>query len=355
MKKFLSLVLAMVLACSLVACGGGSGSAPVGSGSAPVGSTTTPAPSGGSSATEAAPEAVTLKFACDDTTTSAYYIALEEFKKEVEEKSGGSIIVDLYGDAALGNATDTIEGMSLGTIECVFASTAAMSAFVPEFYWVDAPFIFRDAEHAHAVIDGEVGQMIEQACLDRQNIRVMGWHDTAFRNIYSSTPIRSLDDFKGFKIRTMQSDLHTGTFEALGALPTPMSSSEVYTSLSQGTIDAAENNYSYVVNQSMYEVCPYVINSGHFFAFCVIMIAEDVYQSLTPEQQGIIDTAADNCVAFQRDLMEQQNNDAIGFLTDKGIEFIDMDRDALYEAVQPVYEKFADKLPPEIIEKIANT
>ncbi|WP_295581469.1 TRAP transporter substrate-binding protein [uncultured Oscillibacter sp.] len=343
MKKLVSLLLALGMALSLASCGksGGGPSAPADSGNAG-----TSEPSG---------EQIVLKFACDDTTTSSYYIALEEFKKEVEEKSGGSIAVELYGDAALGNATDTIEGMQLGTIECVFASTAAVSAFVPEFYYVDAPFIFRDADHAHAVVDGEIGDTIAQACLDQQGIRVLGWYDTGFRNIYTTKEIRSIDDLKGLKIRTMQSDLHTATFEALGCLPTPMSSSEVYTALSQKTIDAAENCYSYVVNQSMYEVCPYIINTGHFFAFCVIMISDSVYQSMTPEQQAVVTTAAENSVVFQRELMEQQNTDAVATLEGKGVEFIDLDRDALREAVQNVYSSYGDKLDPAIMQSIEDT
>lgn len=349
MKKYLSLLLALSMALTLAACGG-SGS----SGSSTGGSDASGSGTSGSGDGSAAP-AVTLKFACDDTTTSSYYLALEEFEKEVEEKSGGTIAVDLYGDAALGSATDTIEGMNLGTIECVFASTAAISAFVPEFYYVDAPFIFRNAEHAHAVVDGEVGEIIAQASMDGQGIRILGWYDTGFRNIYSTKAVRSIDELKGLKIRTMESDLHTATFESLGCMPTPMSSSEVYTSLSQGTIDAAENCYSYVVNQSMYEVCPYIINTGHFYGFCVIMIAEKVFQSLTPEQQEIVTTAAANSVTYQRDLIDQQNTEAADFLAEKGIEFIDLDRDALKETAQSVYTNYADRLDSEIMEKIENT
>ena len=245
--------------------------------------------------------------------------------------------------------------MQLGTIECAFASTAAVSQFVPEFYYVDAPFIFRDADHAHAVVDGEVGQIIGDASIEKQGIRVLGWMDTAFRNIYSSKAVRTVDDLKGLKIRTMQSDLHTATFEALGCLPTPMSSSEVYSSLSSGVIDAAENCYSYVLNQSMYEVAPYIINTEHFYGFCVIMMAEKIFQSLTAEQQQIILDASANCISFQRDLVAQQNSDAVDALKEKGVEFIDLDRAELQAKVEPVYEKFADKLPADIMEKIRNT
>ena len=153
----------------------------------------------------------------------------------------------------------------------------------------------------------------------------------------------------------MQSDLHTATFEALGCLPTPMSSSEVYSSLSSGVIDAAENCYSYVLNQSMYEVAPYIINTEHFYGFCVIMMAEKIFQSLTAEQQQIILDASANCISFQRDLIAQQNSDAVDALKEKGVEFIDLDKAELQAKVEPVYEKYSDKLPADIMEKIRNT
>ena len=354
MKKLTALLLAVILVLGLAAC-----AAPAKpdttSKTEPAAAETTSTDAATTPETEASGDTVTLKFACDDTQSSSYYIALEQFEKEVEEKTNGAVQVELYGDAQLGNATDTIEGMQLGTIECAFASTAAVSQFVPEFYYVDAPFIFRDADHAHAVVDGEVGQIIGDASIEKQGIRVLGWMDTAFRNIYSSKAVRTVDDLKGLKIRTMQSDLHTATFEALGCLPTPMSSSEVYSSLSSGVIDAAENCYSYVLNQSMYEVAPYIINTEHFYGFCVIMMAEKIFQSLTAEQQQIILDASANCISFQRDLVAQQNSDAVDALKEKGVEFIDLDKAELQAKVEPVYEKYADKLPADIMEKIRNT
>lgn len=353
-KKLTALLLAVILVLGLAACAAPAKQDTT-SKTEPAAAETTSTDAATTPETEASGDTVTLKFACDDTQSSSYYIALEQFEKEVEEKTNGAVQVELYGDAQLGNATDTIEGMQLGTIECAFASTAAVSQFVPEFYYVDAPFIFRDADHAHAVVDGEVGQIIGDASIEKQGIRVLGWMDTAFRNIYSSKAVRTVDDLKGLKIRTMQSDLHTATFEALGCLPTPMSSSEVYSSLSSGVIDAAENCYSYVLNQSMYEVAPYIINTEHFYGFCVIMMAEKIFQSLTAEQQQIILDASANCISFQRDLVAQQNSDAVDALKEKGVEFIDLDKAELQAKVEPVYEKYADKLPADIMEKIRNT
>lgn len=341
MKRLAAFGMSLTIALSVAACSAPSAPTPPIGGSTP-GDNVTPAPA----------NAVTLKFACDDTSTSSYYLGMQEFEKEAEEKSGGTIQVELYGDAQLGNATATIEGMQMGTIECVFASTAALSPFVEEFAYVDAPFIFRDADHAHRVVDGEIGQWIGDVCIEKQGIRLMGWYDTAFRNIYTTKAARSIADLKGLKIRTMQSELHLQTFTALNCLPVSMSSSEVYTGLSQGTIDAAENNYSYVLNQSLYEVIDYIINTGHFFAFCPIMISESVYQSLSPDQQEIVLAAAKNSVEFQRGLCAAQNNEAYGKLQELGIEFIDLNRDELRGAVQSVYDNNTKLLNPEIISKI---
>lgn len=310
MKKLTALLLAVILVLGLAACAAPAKQDTT-SKTEPAAAETTSTDAATTPETEASGDTVTLKFACDDTQSSSYYIALEQFEKEVEEKTNGAVQVELYGDAQLGNATDTIEGVQLGTIECAFASTAAVSQFVPEFYYVDAPFIFRDADHAHAVVDGEVGQIIGDASIEKQGIRVLGWMDTAFRNIYSS--------------------------------------------LSSGVIDAAENCYSYVLNQSMYEVAPYIINTEHFYGFCVIMMAEKIFQSLTAEQQQIILDASANCISFQRDLIAQQNSDAVDALKEKGVEFIDLDKAELQAKVEPVYEKYSDKLPADIMEKIRNT
>ncbi|MGI6031757.1 MAG: TRAP transporter substrate-binding protein [Eubacteriales bacterium] len=336
-------VLSLLVAASLVGCGGDTNTST---------NASTSSSDGGSASTGAE---MNLKFAYDDTTTASYYKGLQAFEQEVEEKTGGQIGVEIFADRQLGNAVDTIEGLKMGTIECTFASTAALSGFVPEFGVVDAPFIFRDAEHADAVVDGEIGQWLNQLTLEQQGIRILGYMDTGFRNIYSTKAVNGLSDMNGLKIRTMESEIHVATFEALGCIPSPMPSSEVYTGLSQGTIDAAENCYSYVVNQKLNEVVDYVIDTGHFYGFCPIMIAESVFQKMSEEQQQIILDAGTNCVAYQREIAAEDNDNArVKLQEELGVEVIEVDREELKEACQSVYEQFADVLDPEVIEKIEN-
>ena len=299
-----------------------------------------------------ASEKITLKFHLEDPPSTTYYLGLMKFKEEVEQKTNGDIIVEVYASGQLGSVKDALEGLQYGTIQCSAAATPAMATFVPEYDCLDFPFLFNDSARAHAVLDGEVGQWLSGLMLERTGIRVMGYMDTGFRNLYARKPIASLADFKGLKVRTMPSDIHMATFSALGAIPTPMDGREVFTALQQGTIDAAENAYSYIVAQKMNEAAGYVIASGHFFGNVAILISEKTYQSLTAEQRTIIDTAAVNCVAYQREAMEAANNKDKETLASLGMKVIEIDRAELRAAVQSVYDKYKGKVDPEIFAKI---
>ncbi|MCC8180883.1 MAG: TRAP transporter substrate-binding protein, partial [Planctomycetes bacterium] len=170
-----------------------------------------------------------IRFGHDDSDTSTYHYGLVRFKELVEERSGGRVSVEVFPSAQLGSSRDMIEGLQMGTLECAFAVTAVMSNFVPEYNVLDAPFIFRDYQHAYRVVDGPIGQELDAIWLKKQACRIMGYMDVGYRHIYSSRPIRTLDDLKGLKIRTMQSKLNMAVFNKLGAIATPMAGNEVFT------------------------------------------------------------------------------------------------------------------------------
>ncbi len=240
-----------------------------------------------------------IRFGHDDSDTSTYHYGIMKFKELVEDRTGGRIAVEVFPSAQLGSSRDMIEGLQMGTLECAFAVTAVMSNFVPEYNLLDAPFIFRDWQHAYAVVDGPIGQELDAKWLSKQNCRVMGYMDVGFRNVYSSRPVRSVADLKGLKIRTMQSQLNMAVFNKLGAIATPMAGNEVFTGLQQKTIDAAENAIQYVYHQKLYEVTPYITYTNHFYNFCAIIIGEDFYQSLPADLQEIVMKSAKECVDFQ--------------------------------------------------------
>ena len=294
-----------------------------------------------------------IRFGHDDTDTSTYHYGLLKFKELVEERSGGRVSVEVFPSGQLGSSRDMIEGLQMGTLECAFAVTAVMTNFMPEYNILDAPFIFRDYQHAYAVVDGEIGQELDAQWLKKQNCRIMGYMDVGFRHIYSSKPVRSISDIKGLKIRTMQSKLNMAVFNKLGAIATPMAGNEVFTALQQKTIDAAENAVQYVYHQKLYEVTPYITYTGHFYNFCAIMIAENYYQSLPKDIQDIIMSSAKDCVEFQRKLSRDFNEEATVKLKGLDVEFIDsIKHEDLVEAVSSIYTEFANVLPPAKIERI---
>ncbi len=345
MKKFLCLALAITML--LFVFSGCSSETSSQATEAPASEQTSEASADGASA-----ESVTIRFACDDTQSSTYYMGLEKFKEVAEAESGGSITVELYSDGILGTAADTIEGMQYGTLEAAFAGTSPLTGFVPEFAAIDAPFLFRDTEHAMAVVDGEIGQWLSDLTLERTGIRIMGYMDSGFRHLFTTEPVETLEDFEGVKVRTMNSEVHVATFDTLGALATPMASSEIFTGLQQNTIDGAENAYSYILNQKLYEAAPYVTSTGHFYGICVIMMADEFYQSLSDEHKAVVDTAAAEAISHQRELIIQQNEDAKAELMELGVEIIEIDRSVLEDAVQSVYVDFSDIIPADIVEDI---
>ena len=299
----------------------------------------------------AQPEMV-LRVAYDNAETESFYKGLVAFKDKVEKDTDGRIGVTIYPNAQLGSARDSIEGMSIGTVDCSYAATATLASFVPEFSVLDGPFLFKSEEQAHKVIDGEVGDSLKQKVQDNLNIRILSYMDVGYRYIYSKKEVDSLEKFKGLKIRTMDSDIPIRTFELLGTIPVPMAQSEIFTALQQGTIDAAENNCSFILNQKMYENAKYVIKSNQTFGFSVLMISDKLFSSMSEEDQKILTEAGLEASRVQREAGKEQNDDAEAKLKEEGVTFIELDNDELYQAVSPIYTEMKDLLIPELVEKI---
>ena len=184
-----------------------------------------------------------LKFGIVNSDTTNYYKGCVAIADEVREATNGKIDIKIYPSGQLGNERDLYEGAQLGSIDMFYAANAVMSSFIPEMKVLDQPFLFENAEEAHNVIDGELGELIAKKA-EVQGIHVVGWMESGFRNVFSNRPVETIDDFSGLKIRTMENSMHMALFNNLGAMATPMASGDVFTGLQQKTIDAAENSIS---------------------------------------------------------------------------------------------------------------
>lgn len=315
-----------------------------------------PEQNGGSDQTEAGKtEAIVFKAGHSVAENHPYHLGLVKFADIVEEKTGGKIKIEIYANAQLGNERDMIEGLQLNTLDFVVSSTGPMSNFVPEIGVVDLPFLFRDREHAYAVLDGPIGQDLLNKFEPKQIVGLAFW-ENGFRHLTNSKgPVNEPADVKGLKIRTMENPVHQAAFKALGAAPTPMAFSEVFTALQQKTIDGQENPIPIIYNQKIYEVQDHLALTGHVYSPSLLLMSKASYEKLTPEEQEIIQQAAVEAGNYEREQIKVQEDEQIDKLKAEGMEITKPDHAAFQEATKSVYDKFEDQFGKDLIQQIIDT
>ncbi|SED65761.1 TRAP transporter substrate-binding protein [Rhodobacter sp. 24-YEA-8] len=298
-------------------------------------------------------EARTLNIAMTPPEESHYGAAAKAFKEKIEELSGGDITVEIKANGVLGGEREILEGMQIGSIEMGVTSTGPVGGFVPSTYVLDLPFLFKDYANARAILDGPIGQDLLDD-FEPIGIMALGWAENGFRYVTNSKkPIETPEDMKDMKIRTMENDIHLGSFTALGAAPLPMSWNEVITALQQGTIDGQETPMSIFIANRIWEVQKYATLTGHFYSPSLIMMSKVHWDQLSEEEQGWVREAAAAGVAANRAYVENDEKRGLEMLRANGMEVIEtVDQEAFAEAVSAVYDVFTSTYGSETLEKI---
>ncbi|UFJ43416.1 TRAP transporter substrate-binding protein [Brevibacillus humidisoli] len=278
-----------------------------------------------------------------------------KFKELVEQKSGGKMKVQNFFSASLGDDQKMTEALQAGLQEITIPSTSPLVGMVEEFGLFDLPFVFSTEEEAYAVLDGPVGQKILEK-LPEHGLIGLGYWENGFRNLTnSSRPVRTLEDFQGLKIRTMQTEVHLEAFKALGTNPTPMAFSEVFSALENKTVDGQENPLATIKSNKFYEVQDYLSLTKHVYTPFVFLVSKSFWDGLSPEEQTILREAAVEAGQYQRDLNRQENEKARADLKAAGMnvnEISDQDRQKIKQAVQPVVDRFAKEIGQELYQEM---
>ena len=332
MKKLTAIILCVAMvACLLAGCGSSSTAT-----TAPTAQDNTAV----STDTAASADVITLKLGMVDPDGSNFHKgALAE---EVEKATEGRIKIEVFAGGQLGNERDMYEGAQLGTIDMFTASNAVLTSFIPEMAVLDQPFLFNDADEAHRVIDGQVGQLIAEKTA-AQGVHTVGWMDVGFRNVFSTRPVETIEDFKGLKIRTMENDLHIAAFNALGAIATPMASGEVFTALQQGTIDAAENAVANLIANRYYEITM----TNHVFGFMGVFMSDKAYNTIPADLMDAFMSGVKAGADRQRQYLVEANDSAREELVKLGVNFYEIPMDELRAVVDPAMEQFSDRINPD--------
>jgi len=242
------------------------------------------------------------------------------FKGLVEGATGGNVIVKVFPSSQLGNERELIEGTKIGTIQMSFVS-GAIAGFYKEAQVLDIPYLFSSGPVAWKVMDGPFGQEMAADILQKTGMRVLAYGETGFRNFTNSNhPIKSPADMKGLKIRVMETPVYVNMVKALGAAPTPIAWSEVYTALQQKVVDGQENPVATIMQAKLYEVQKYLTLDGHSYGVDFFLINDKFYRSLPEETQQIIKTSAVTSALVGRGIQTLNSATGISELQAKGME-----------------------------------
>lgn len=270
--------------------------------------------------------------------------ALVFFKERLDELSEGKVEVKLFLNSQLGGAIETAEMCQMDNIEVVFVSAASMTQFIPELNALSMPFIFRDNQHAYAVVDGPVGELFGEK-LRKINFDVLAFCDAGSRNIMTKNgPVASPDDLVGMKIRVMGVPLMVDSINALGASAISMGQGEVYTALQTGVIDGWENNPPTTSSFKMYETgCIYYAHTKHLMIPDMLIINGRFYTNLDLQSKAWVDQVALETKQYQRQLWQRSESETIETLKQAGMKFNDVDMSLFQAKVSGVYEKYYQK------------
>ncbi|PRO66303.1 TRAP transporter substrate-binding protein [Alkalicoccus urumqiensis] len=283
------------------------------------------------------------------------YQGLLEFKEIVESETDGDIFVETYHSGQLGDDRSMMEALQLGSQEVTIPSTAPIANFVNEFSVFDFPFLFPDSETADQVLDGEVGQELLDM-LDDQNMVGLAYWENGFRDLTNSErEVASMEDFDGLTIRTMENDLHLDAFRELGANPTPMAFTELFTAMQQGTVDGQENPYATIYLEGFYEVQDYVSDTHHIYSPFVFLVSKQFYDGLPEDYQQIVSDAAVEAGEFQREANREANDQYLQDLQDEGMTFTEISDEArqeMQDAVQPVIDEYSGEIGQDLVDRV---
>ena len=294
----------------------------------------------------------TFSFAYDQPTTTAYGIAANIFDAKLKELSGGTMSINQFPGAQLGQEPQALQKMRSGDIDFVITSTANASTLAPQAGVFSLHFIFRDQAHLQKVladpaINAEFRAMIKDQV---QGAQVLGLMTMGMRNMYSKKEVKSIADVKGEKVRVQATKTEDTMFPAYGAQTVHMPFGEVYTSLQTGVVNIAENGVNVYLANKHYEVAPILSMTEHEANNNCIWVSQKTWDSLTPQQQQWVQAAADEVAKKEPAMALKLEKDSADKLKTMGVKVVEnVDKTGFMKAAQPMQDQLAAELGPHAV------
>lgn len=360
LRKAVSVLLVSAMAFSLTACGGGN-----------AGGGTAASTAASAGASEAAATAVNAEGAPEITSTdkidmiwshnaaetTAGHRAALEFKKAMEELSGGNITVTLYPNGELGSVPENDQALREGTIQIGSGTTGGLVD--PSLSYFDCPNMVDSNEQAYEMMsrDGDLFKYTEGR-YEALGLKMLSIVPGGFRETSSNKAVNNFEELKGLKIRTLENPVAIAYWESWGCSPTPVAFSDLYLALQQGLVEAQENAYDTIVASALYEQQKYIINTHHVIMWAGMYMNLDFYNSLPDDYKALLNYVCQEI--YEPFLFEESikaNDAALQTMKDAGLEVIDFtteDYAKMREAAKPAYDLIRETVGDEamdIIEK----
>jgi len=294
-----------------------------------------------------------LKLAHGLDSTHPVHLGMEFMAERLNEKSGGKLQIEIYPSQQLGTERQALELLQIGSLAMTKVSGAVMESFAPRIKCLSLPYVFRNRQHTYNVQDGQVGrELLLQS--EKYWLRGLGYFDAGQRSFYTKDKsINTPDDLKGMKIRVQESVMAMNLVRTLGGAPTPISWGELYTALQQGVVDGAENNLPSFVSSRHYEICKYYSLNEHTAVPDLLVIGTVAWNNLTKQEQGWLQEAADEAIAYQRKIWVEMEAEALKTIEAAGVTVTRPDKTLFSAKTQSLLDEYkTDKDMYQLIQRI---
>ena len=287
-----------------------------------------------------------IKYGHVASLTHPQHLGALAFARYINEKSKGSMEVQVFPLGQLGGERSLAEQVQAGSLHVATVSSGVLANFVPEFGIIELPFVFPNKEVTYKVLeDKEVMERLAKYS-DSRGFVFIGYTENGFGDMTNSKrPIKKPDDLRGLKIRVVVSPISIDTFKALGANPASLPLTEVYNALQQKIIDGQDNSLYASVMMKFTEVNKFATITSHILNECPVVVNNKFWKSLTPDQQKVFREAAEVQTMVNRQAITKGSTDAIEKARAQQVDLYTLsvqDREAFKKAVSPVYDKYKD-------------
>lgn len=286
----------------------------------------------------------------EDTVTQLFS---EKFAEEVDRLSDGKMKIQVYPNSTLGGDRESLESCKDGDIPFVVQNTAPQVTFMKDVAVFDIPCVFDSIEEVRNKVDDAKFYGLMEDVYKDAGYKLLGYADQGFRVMSTNKNITSLSDFKGQKIRTMENPYHMAFWKSLKANPTPMTFSEVYIGLQQGTIDAQENPYEVIVSSRLYEQQDYVVETNHLPHLISLIVSDEFFEGLSKKEQNVITEASEIAKKYAREQSDTRIAEKIKVIEESGTKIVPMSeelRQEVRDASKGVTEEICHSVSKDIVD-----